>query len=292
MNARAALLDRLSRQPTFAYSPDGVMATEPASFAAMCLLHGGHTDQAEIILHWLVSIQADDGSVGVTADQPAPRWTTSLACLAWRFHARLTGTSTFAANCQSGIDWILGAKGLPIEHAPMMGHDTRLGGGCWAVETHSWLEPTALHIMALKSVGHHDHSRTREGIQLLMDRQLADGGCNYGNTTVMGQQLLPHVQPTGIAMSALINEPTDSRIDKSLNYLEKQIQAGPPLTSRCFAMSGLAAHGRWTTACRDGLKLAYSQVRDQKISTYKLSLLYLASLGPENPLLTSQYELG
>ena len=33
--------------------------------------------------------------------------------------------------------------------------------------------------------------RTREGVRLLRDRLLPDGGCNYGNTTVLGQTLSP-----------------------------------------------------------------------------------------------------
>jgi len=195
------------------------------------------------------------------------------------------------AHSQAGIKWILQAKGRPIDHAPMMGHNTKLIGWCWAEETHSWIEPTALCVLALKAMGHGTHARTREGVELLVDRQLPSGGCNYGNTTVMGQTLIPHVQPTGLAMCALMNEPADPRIEKSLSYLANQIALDTPLTSLCFALLGLTAHGRWTSELSELLRSAYLKNRRRDISSYQMSLLLLASLGPECPLLTSQYKV-
>ena len=140
--------------------------------------------------------------------------------------------------------------------------------------------------MALNTVGHRNHPRTREGIKLLLDRQFADRGCNYGNTTVMGRQLLPHVQSIGIAMYDLVNEQTSQQIDMSSNYLRNRLRQDTPLASYCLPASGLQhiANGIGTTR-------TYSRIRQQKISSYKLALLYLVNLGAENPLLTSQYVL-
>ena len=40
------------------------------------------------------------------------------------------------------------------------------------------------------------HPRNWRNAQaMLIDRLLAGGGCNYGNTVVLGQELRPHVQP-------------------------------------------------------------------------------------------------
>lgn len=63
------------------------VVADPFSFTAMSLLHGCQIDGAETILQWLVSIQTNNGSVNVTANQPTPGWTTSLAWLAWRIHS-------------------------------------------------------------------------------------------------------------------------------------------------------------------------------------------------------------
>ena len=91
----------------------------------------------------------------------------------------------------------------------------------WVLGTHSWIEPTAFNVLALKAAGRGEHPRTREAVRLLVDRLLPTGGCNYGNTTVLGQQLRPHLAPTGLVLLSLAGEQiNDSRIAKSLAYLQ------------------------------------------------------------------------
>ena len=51
------------------------------------------------------------------------------------------------------VDWALREQGTTQEHRPTIGHDTTLVGWSWAANTHSWLEPTAMFVMALKAVG-------------------------------------------------------------------------------------------------------------------------------------------
>ena len=92
----------------------------------------------------------------------------------------------------------------------LVGHDTTLQGWPWVVGTHSWVEPTAINVLALRSAGQAGHPRCREAVKLLLDRQLPEGGWNYGNTTVLGHVLRPQVQPTGLALAALAGE-TDVR---------------------------------------------------------------------------------
>ncbi len=88
--------------------------------------------------------------------------------------------------------------------------------------THSWVEPTAINVLALRSAGQAGHPRCREAVKLLLDRQLPEGGWNYGNTTVLGHVLRPQVQPTGLALAALAGE-TDARskVQPSLDYLHR-----------------------------------------------------------------------
>src|SRR2546428_787916 len=85
------------------------------------------------------------------------------------------------------------------------------------------LAATAMHVLALKAAGHRDHPRTREAVRLLIDRLLPGGGCNYGNTIVLGQELRPQLQPTGLAMLALAGETDpDGRVAMSLAYLKSE----------------------------------------------------------------------
>jgi len=77
MDVHGSLLQRIAGQPRFSYIGDGPMASEPTALAAMSLLSGGLSQEAETALFWLASLQSEDGSVGVTADQPTPGWATS-----------------------------------------------------------------------------------------------------------------------------------------------------------------------------------------------------------------------
>ena len=165
-----------------------------------------------------------------------------------------------------------------------IGHDTTIVGWSWAAETHSWLEPTCFHVLALKAAGQGEHPRVREGLRLITDRLLPTGGCNYGNTQVLGQTLLPHLQPTGIAMMALAGTSVqDNRIAASLRYLASTLQneqsssRAMPTASLCFGLLGLTAHHRRPPAAGKWLQAAYEQVMQQDPSTYKLALLALAA---------------
>ena len=131
----------------------------------------------------------------------------------------------WSAAAQRASTWTLSVSGRPVERGDaaqrFVGHDTTLQGWPWVVGTHSWVEPTAINLLALRSAGQAGHPRCREAVKLLLDRQLPAGGWNYGNTTVLGHVLRPQVQPTGLALAALAGE-TDIRpkVLRSLEWLE------------------------------------------------------------------------
>jgi hypothetical protein len=136
-------------------------------------------------------------------------------------------------------------------------------------------------------VGEANHSRTREAVQLLVDRLLPSGGCNYGNTIVLGQELLPHVQPTGLVLAALADEPLDEpRIERSLAYLEQELSAETTTASLCYGLLGLAAYDRSPADRLTWIEAAYEREVERGASTYRLALLALAA-SERNPLLTS-----
>ncbi len=188
---------------------------------------------------------------------------------------------------ERAIRWSLKTHGKPAPRQPHIGHDTTIDGWSWAEDTHSWLEPTCLFVMALRAVGLGDHSRVRDGVRLIADRLLPDGGANYGNTMVLGQLLLPHIQPTGLAMMALADEAMhDDRISKSLDYLAAALQPEEettpvmPTASLCYGLMGLAAHRRRPIEADAWLKTAYARESRQKPSAHKLALLALAASDP------------
>ncbi len=284
MDWKDELLRRLVREPLGGYGEEVSPATEPTALAAMALLAAGELPAAERALDFLSGIQQKDGSIGIRAADPTPAWPTSLALLAWRSHPE--HEAKYGSQIASAIEWTLEAKGLPIpkQQAQALAHDTTLVGWSWAAQTHSWIEPTILHILSLKACGLGDHPRVREGVQLLIDRQLPGGGCNYGNTYVLGQALRPHLQPSGMLLLALADEEDSSgRKEKSIQYVAQALSDSTTTASLNWSLLGLAAVGN--TPDEAGLWLAHSYLRLHRTdSHYRLALLANASLGAESPL--------
>jgi hypothetical protein len=247
----------------------------------------------------LASIQNDDGSVGPTGDLQAPGWPTALAILAIAYTGS-SGSDDFLGLCNAGpvlqkpelralspfdltkaAQWLLLAKGSTIAPDSSLGHDSTLVGWPWVIGTHSWVEPTALAVLALRSAGQTDHPRTREAIRLLYDRLLPEGGSNYGNTTVLGQVLRPHVQPTGLTLLALYGEADHrGRIASSLEYLRREIGAGSAAASMAYGVWALARYGRVPTAAPDWLAAA-ARRRMTRESPLRMALLLLADAALE-----------
>jgi hypothetical protein len=274
-------LDRLAVAKNWGYNSDSPSATEPIALTALALIGHQRASAATAMLDWLSANQADDGSLGVSANQTTPCWPTSLAMLAWR----AADGEKFAEQIRRATDWTLQIKGAALEQSDDLGHDSTLVGWPWVESTHSWVEPTALHVLALRATGQAQHDRTREAIRLLVDRLLPAGGCNYGNTVVLGQTLRPHVQPSGISLLALSGErDTSGKIEKTLVYLERELSAKTTSASLSFGLLGLAAHHRWPAAAEHWLSVAAERTLSRQPAPYKLALLSLAALAAHSPL--------
>ncbi|MGI9430264.1 MAG: hypothetical protein ACR2NM_16505, partial [Bythopirellula sp.] len=189
-------IDQLERCTPGGYLPNGSSATEPTAWAAMALAYAGRNESADRAGEWLVSLQSRNGSVSVGPDSSDPHWPTSLAVLAWR----TIDPERYQLPIERAVAWTIGARGSTVPRDPKIGHDTTLVGWSWAADTHSWLEPTAFATMALRASGNREHPRSQEARRLLLNRLLPDGGSNYGNTKILGQTLVPHLQPSGIVL--------------------------------------------------------------------------------------------
>ena len=275
-------LDYLSGSANYTYRTGQSAASEPAALAALALMVHGRDDQAVEPLQWLLLAQQTSGSVGVRKLASDPRWPTALAILAWRF--AIDSVRTAGIMLSRAAEVLLTLKGEVGHHTrDMIGHDPSIVAWAWVVSTHSWVEPTAFSVMALKTFGLWEHERVREGVRLLLDRQLPSGGCNYGNTTILGQELRAHVQPTGTALTALAGEADDPRTVPRCNI--------------CGITGGKVRRPHWRGRCWVSLRMncGRSQPKDleqvatssasDSFATYHWSLLALAAAGPENPFI-------
>ncbi len=282
------ILDSLATQLPCGYHAVGPASTEPTALAAMALAAQGRQAAAAKGFEWLAGLQAADGSVGPTATQAAPGWPTSIAVVAAHFATSSGGgvaTTAKRFDLDRAVRWMLQTRGEALPRTPELGHDTTLVGWPWVEDTHSWVEPTAIGVLALKAVGRGNHPRVREAVRLLTDRLLPDGGCNYGNTLVMGQVLRPHLQPTGLAMLALAGEPDQSgRITKSLDYLARELSPRTATASLAYGLMGLAAYDRFPAIAHSWLEAASRRTLEREPASFRLALVVLAAMGAESPL--------
>ena len=284
----AELTQRLESFTTYGYRFGGPAASEPTALAAYALMAAGKNDAARTALNWLRDTQAQDGSVGVTREEQRPAWPTSLAMAAWNHFQNATSSTDYVEPITNGRMWLMQTEGHTMPRPSKSSHDTTLLGWPWAEGTHSWLEPTAFCVLSLKAIGERDHARTREAVKLLLDRQLPGGGCNYGNTFVLGQTMKPHIQPTGIALLAFAGEPPDPRVEATLKFLQREWPKAVGTASVCFAAMGLSAFDRTPDDLSERLSNNFNRLTKlygEKIGAYKLALMSLAAMGEMNPLI-------
>lgn len=236
----SSLLAPLTEDASWSYQPGGVPATEPMALAALALTAHGNV-AADKARQALRRLQAADGSLGITADEPTPQWPTGWAVLAWAS----AGGDQYRENIRRALDWILSQHGHTWQRSTKLGHDPSLDGWPWVAGTHPWVEPTAINLLALKAAGQGNHPRAREAAELLIDRLLPQGGCNYGNTSVFGRVLRPHVEPSGLVLAALAGEYDKAhRIQKTLDYVRCSLTPRMGGVSLAYGLIGLTAHGR------------------------------------------------
>lgn len=276
----------LARHEALGYRPLSTPATEPTALAALALVAWDRSQAAFAKLQWLFRQQSPDGSLGVSAAEASPSWPTSLAILAWTaWQTKAAKVPVdFSDRIHRAVGWLLQTQGTSV-HKRQEGHDSSLIGWPWVEGTHSWLEPTALAVLALKAAGHGDHPRTREAVRLLLDRLLPEGGCNYGNTVVLGQQLQPHVQPTGLVLLALAGEADpNGRVQRSIEYLHRVLSHRTAPASLSYALLGLVAQQHETCEAEGWLAAAAPRALAEQ-SPLHVALLALAAAGRRCPLI-------
>lgn len=281
-------LEYLVTHPVCGYHDAGSPASEPTAWAALALTALDRPAAARHACRWLAQHQNEDGSVGPTSTQSTPGWPTGLALLAWLGLRR-----DYESQIVHATQWLLTSHGTTPPPNPQIGHDPSIPAWSWCDRTHSWVEPTAFHVMALARAGHAQHPRVQQGRRMLVDRLLPLGGCNYGNTFVLGQQLRPHLLPTGCAMLALAHHrDVDRLLQGAQEYLMRAIDLRTPLLSLAAALQGLAAHRHSFARAEKYLATAVHHSRNFRVSPWKLAWALLADLGADSPLVQSTAAFG
>lgn len=235
----------------------------------------------------LTDEQDADGRLSIDRVHRDVCWPTALSILAWDH------SSSGQAAQEHGARFLLETTGVHPEKKPgdPATHNTALQGWPWVIGTYSWIEPTALSILALHATGYRQHPRLQEAVSLILDRQLPHGGWNYGNTLLFGRELHPMPESTGAALTALAGLVPPDGLARSLDYLQGEIDRLRTPVSLGWSLLGLAAWDRWPA---NGLALIErclaNQARYGAYDTWALAVLCLAAyegeLNPQHAFLT------
>lgn len=276
------LRSRALQEGGFPILPGGAYRPDATVWAVLALARttSGARDQGAIESgrSRLAASQFEDGRVTISPFHPDSFWPTSLAILAWH------GSPKHSEPRSRAVDFLLKMSGkhwAKEDNSPLA-HDTSIRGWSWTEDTHSWVEPTSLSILALRISGLGENVRVREGVRMLLDRQLPSGGWNYGNTLAFGQELYPQPDCTGIALSALAGYIPGSEVKKSVRYLQTQIPRLRTPLSLGWGILGLGAWGQRPVQATAWIR--ESMARQKKYGVYDttlVSLLLLALAGKQ-----------
>lgn len=261
----------------FSGGEGGEFRPDATAWAVMALrASGASADSLYAARDRLVKGQAPDGSVPVSPARVEAVWPTSLAALAWH------GEAPFADAESRALGFLLGSGGVCWGERPdeaEMAVDPRLRGWSWVTGTFSWVEPTALAVMALAAAGHSGHPRVKEAVALLLDRQVSTGGWNFGATRVYRNEHAASPEMTGLVLVAVRDHVPREAVGGAIARIRDAAGRYPTPLALGWCLLGLAAWdetpegaGVWIGRCLD------RQALYGPYDTTYLALLALAAM--------------
>jgi uncharacterized protein (DUF362 family) len=184
------------------YAPGQSPQLEPSCLGllALSLESARYAEQIEKTRKFIEKNAHTDGSYRPLQGRQEAIWPTSLVL----FVKSALGPKN--PELMRTSSYLLGTRGR-IPDQPEAGElhdiDLQLVGWPWAEKNFSWVEPTSWACLALQFMGLGDHPRVQEGMRMLLDRAMDDGGINYGNRLILGKMTDPIPGPTAMMLLAL-----------------------------------------------------------------------------------------
>jgi len=267
-NAIDLVCSRALPEGGFSVKGDGIFRPDATAWAILALRSGLCCDEyISKACQRLAQSQLPDGRVPLSAVNPAAYWPTALAVLAWQ---KSTGQ---VDSVQRAVAFLIDNTGLHFAKTKdsVSEHDTEIKGWPWVENTHSWVEPTSMAVLAFRSSGQGEHPRVLEAVRMLLDRQLPSGGWNMGNISAFGKELLPLPESTGHALTALNSFTNTEVVQKSLDYLNKIIQDLRTPLALAWGLFGLTS---WSRTPENYRRLILETLeRQEKYGPYDTDLL-------------------
>jgi hypothetical protein len=262
---RVELTDLQGSDGGFRASPVAPPTVESTAYAILAL-GGASADRGA---NWLWAAQLPNGAFPHSPSVQEPSWSTAVALIALRQRA----SGVLAQRLASAAAWLGGRHGRSLgwwarylrllrPREERVDQDPSLEGWPWHEAATSWVEPTALALVALRQTGSRTPelgARIDEGERMLMDRMCPGGGWNYGNKRVLDFQLEPFPDVTALALLALRGSRFEAQLGETLARLEEILASTPSTLALALGALALDAYARSSERWRSALAARHAQ---------------------------------
>ncbi len=230
------------------YEPGAPAVVESTAAGVLALRAEQAVDETlKRAINWLISSQNEDGGWGLNAKDTHSNWHTAWAVLALQ-RAGHAGSQT-----ERGIHWLLTQPvmqytdaGLLSEGSKIAKIDFSIRGWPWQPGEASWVEPTAIAMLALEHAKDQTsvHDRLAEAVRYLLDRRVPGGGWNVGNPVMFSSILPARAHPTAWSLLALNVLAPESILADDIQFLKAEMQRDGGAMGLAWGILALRATGR------------------------------------------------
>jgi hypothetical protein len=221
---------------------------EPTMWAALALHGRPETDRA---MAWAAALQLPGGAWLAHPEARRESWAASLVILLKCLRGEFDG------GWKKAVDWLVASEARRIPDPSWLDRllgredavvqDRRLRGWPWTPGAAGWIEPTVHAVRAL------EHSRARYGgqvvaeriemgVRMIADRQCRDGGWNYGNKRVLGEDLESYPECTALGLIGLCGR-RGPEVERGLRCALEHWRRGPRGLAQALLRIAFRMHG-------------------------------------------------
>jgi len=282
-DALSFLLDSQVNSQGWGYGVNHAPVVEATAVVALYLRRFSAADAAlQRALQWLEAIQHEDGGWGLNALDAESGWHTAWALLALK---RCAGASPAIA---AGSRWLLQVEVMRFQDAELLadgrrvaGIDFALGGWSWLPGEASWVEPTAIAMLALQDspLGEAAQPRLEEAVRYLVDRRCPGGGWNVGNPMMFDALLPARAAPTAWSLMALHALAPEVILAEDIQTLRGEMAQDGGLLALSWGLLALRLLGEDSPEAESQLLAAQSENGSWQDNPYLTAIAALALRG-------------